>query len=60
MADNDKTLNFDFMELHLSKYEGGEVFLSKEYYEEGIAIVYLNHPRKRNAISGNLIIIMYH
>lgn len=55
MADFDKSIDIEFMEAHLSKYDGGEIFLSKEYYEEGIAIIYLNHPRKRNAISGNLI-----
>ncbi|XP_018576150.1 ethylmalonyl-CoA decarboxylase-like isoform X2 [Anoplophora glabripennis] len=56
MAEFIKDVDFGVMESNLLKYDGGEIFLSKEYFEEGIAIIYLNHPRKRNAISGKMMV----
>ncbi|VEN62157.1 unnamed protein product [Callosobruchus maculatus] len=44
------------METALVRYKGGEVILSKEYWDEGIAIIYLNHPEKKNAISGKMMV----
>lgn len=35
-----------------SKYEGGKVDLLKDD-ETGIAIIKINHPERRNALSGN-------
>ncbi|KAJ8957294.1 hypothetical protein NQ317_002341 [Molorchus minor] len=46
------TTNLEYIKLYLSKYEGGEIVLSKEYWEEGIALICLSHQEKRNAISG--------
>ncbi|CAH0561813.1 unnamed protein product [Brassicogethes aeneus] len=48
--------DFNEIELHMSKFVGGEVFISKEYWSEGIAIIYINYPEKKNAMSGKMMV----
>ena len=42
---------------HLQKYKGGSVDLEKK--ENGICHVILNHPERRNALSGKIIYILF-
>ncbi|CAH1953471.1 unnamed protein product [Acanthoscelides obtectus] len=53
---NFRDTSIEEMESALAKYKGGEVMLSKEYWNEGIAVIYLNHPEKKNAMSGKMIV----
>ena len=41
----------------LQKYKGGSVDLEKK--ENGICHVILNHPERRNALSGKIIYILF-
>lgn len=36
----------------LWKHNGGRVYLSKEYFNEGIAVIRISNEKKKNAISG--------
>ncbi|KAF7273249.1 hypothetical protein GWI33_014037 [Rhynchophorus ferrugineus] len=56
MADNaEYSKDLDVIEEYMKQYGGGEVHLSNEYWNEGIAIITLDNPQKRNAISGKMM-----
>ncbi|KAK9889051.1 hypothetical protein WA026_004331 [Henosepilachna vigintioctopunctata] len=44
------------MQEYLSQFVGGEIILNRQYWNEGIAIIILNNPSKRNAMSGKMMI----
>ncbi|CAG9862712.1 unnamed protein product [Phyllotreta striolata] len=48
--------NIEFIESFLSKYKGGEIKLQKQYWDEGIALICINHVEKKNAISGKMMV----
>lgn len=56
-ADNKEDIDFEFIESYMGKYVGGEIYIGKEHWDEGIAIIYINRPEKKNAITGNMIFI---
>lgn len=49
MEENPST---EFLENFLLNYTGGEIKLLQTYYNEGIALLCINHVEKRNAITG--------
>lgn len=48
-----------FIESFLNKYESGSIFLSKKYFNEGIAVIYIDNESKRNAISGESLFLKH-
>lgn len=48
--------NFDSIQSHLSRFGGGEVIFSKEYFYKGLAVIYFNNPTKKNALSGKMMV----
>lgn len=48
-----ETLDFDRIESYMKKHTGGEIYLGKDYWNEGIAVICINRPEKKNAITGN-------
>ncbi|XP_050510885.1 ethylmalonyl-CoA decarboxylase-like [Diabrotica virgifera virgifera] len=45
-----------YMGKFLEKYDGGKIYLKKDYWNEGIALVCIEHLEKRNAISGKMYV----
>lgn len=50
--DHASTTDFNYIEQFLSKHDGGNIYLSKKYSDEGIGFIYIKNMNKRNAISG--------
>lgn len=48
-------VNSDDIEYFLMNFEGGAIYLEKEHWDEGIAVMYIDHPEKKNAISGKAL-----
>lgn len=44
--------DFDYIEKMLSKFDGGNIYLSRKYFDEGIIFICIKNEKKRNAISG--------
>ncbi|CAH1113821.1 unnamed protein product [Psylliodes chrysocephalus] len=53
MEENPST---EFLENFLLNYTGGEIKLLQTYYNEGIALLCINHVEKRNAITGKMLV----
>lgn len=47
--------DLEYMGNFLSQYKGGEITLLKDHWDDGIAMICINHPEKRNAISGKML-----
>ncbi|XP_030753526.1 ethylmalonyl-CoA decarboxylase-like [Sitophilus oryzae] len=41
---------------YMGQYGSGEIFISKEFWQEGIAVINISNPEKRNAISGKMLV----
>lgn len=54
---DESNIDISFVELFLSKYDGGTIYISKKYFSEGIAFIIIRNERKRNAVSGKLLFI---
>ncbi|CAG9813983.1 unnamed protein product [Phaedon cochleariae] len=52
----EEAVNLQSIEAFLSNFEGGDVHLSTDYWDEGIAMLCLNYPEKRNAMSGKMMV----
>ncbi|XP_056635009.1 ethylmalonyl-CoA decarboxylase-like [Diorhabda sublineata] len=51
----DLSNDLEYMEKFLSRYKGGEITLLKDHWDDGIAMICINHQEKRNAISGKML-----
>ncbi|XP_060518416.1 ethylmalonyl-CoA decarboxylase-like [Cylas formicarius] len=49
-------IDYNKIEKHMSQFGGGKITMSKTYWDEGIAIIELNNPQKKNAISGKMMV----
>lgn len=52
----DNNIDFHDIEIFLSKFTGGSIYISKKYFDEGIALICINNVKKKNAISGKYIL----